>query len=170
MTAQKLATAQSHQAMRRQDKHHTTASLGRGARHGGGGLGAVAAPLLPAPTCQACSKMCWPSAPASRGWGRGWGSAPWLGTCQAVPPSPRSPAAPPIMTAPLSVLLAPRTSQQGFCMPLASPTVGLWDGDVPAAPSSPYSSGSTWLIQTHYETPLGLWGSGVPIFMWILSF
>lgn len=166
-TAQKLATAQSRQAVRRQGEHHTTASLGRGARHDGGGSGAAAAPPLPAPTCQACSEMCWPSAPASRGWGRG--SAPRLGTCQAVPPSPRSPAAPPVTTAPLSGLPAPRTGRRGFCMPPASPTVGLGDEDVPATPGPPYGSGSAWPVQTHRETPLGKWGSAIPSLTWILS-
>lgn len=170
MMAQKLATAQSRQAVRRQGEHHTTASLGRGARHGGCGSGAAAAPPLPAPTCQACSEMCWPSAPASRGWG--WGSAPGLGTCQAVPPSPRSPAVPPVTTAPLSVLPAPRTGRRGSCTLPASPMAGLQDGvkqDVPAAPGPPYGSGSAWVLQTHHEMPLGKRGSAIPILIWILS-
>lgn len=111
--------------------------------------------------------MCWPSAPASRGWGRG--SAPRLGTCQAVPPSPRSPAAPPVTTAPLSALPAPRTGQWGFCTALASLTVGIQDGGVPIAPGLPYSSSSACPMQAHCETPLGKWGSAVPILMWILS-
>lgn len=151
MTARKLAAAQSHQAVRRKGEHHTTACLGRGARHGGGGSGAAAAPPLPAPTCQACSEMCWPSAPASRGWGRG--SAPWLGTCQAVPPLPRSPAAPPIMTTPLSALPAPRTCS----------------GDLPVPPGPPCIPGSAWPVQTYCETPLGKRGdSMIPVLVQIL--
>lgn len=149
----KLARAQSHQAVRRQGEHHTTACLGRGARHGGGGSGAAAAPPLPAPTCQACSEMCWPSAPASRGWGRG--SAPWLGTCQAVPPSPRSPAAPPVMTTPLSALPAPRTCS----------------GDLAVPPGPPYNPGSAWPVQTYCETPLGKRGlnhATIPILVQVL--